>query len=918
MEDCHQYHLLVQRSGLSFSMCHHIRSVDYCTTTATEEPLRHEVLHEMMENHFFGGSKVEVCKKRQMEAKEACVPLSLLLNLSRSKNHIYFSVYEPELYHYSTLGRVIVTYNIKKKHLALSLCKGTHILHSQVYCQVASFPKTQTPFHDHKTDHHSITINSPWKSSSRYRNGKNCKVCVRVQKIPTSLPEEVTAQRMLTDYRQSLFPDETTCQLCPDTPELEEAAQVTNKARIVGMQGVIQNISTYNRHCTRCKMVYRYQKWRDGLHNFNDRVILTLQLCVYLRHNLQNHVSVSRVISCLESLLKIDFPAPDLIFQGYCHFEALCNTEYKYSCVNCGFYPPVVVMDLHRKGVFSFEVSELKQPKQDFHGEHDIVAFWESVSLHMISQGFFQVPSQNPFVVKPTYDNWASWIGEETRQSNTVLNTEYEKVPSQRSSGEPQLGDLTEDHLVDELLRQKVSTIRKLCKSCNMDTKGSRMDLINQLREEMKSRQAYDKIFQSIWGASGGWSVIMCPHGIVYSLKFNLRAKSPRDFADLLLSWKHLPNVCIYDFARGLVAHAKSRVPDNSPFQPFDGRLADLTEENVEAAAHGKLRVHLPWLVEKLEPSLPNGHPITGSNNHYVLYDKFHQANAKDPQEVLRRIRIAPELQATLNSQVAEQLFACLLKNNYFLNNMGPSAHIFLMRNILEHRNNNQNEKLLKRQLIRGLQVQQLHATTLSDLGQVILGQQMSTDNNSVEAEPCSTTLQQTLTDLGSLGAETKFSEEETVIDCKTPPKSSNAALSCGHHCASITELYSVQAKQSSWSFILHQDQEQVLNYVLDTRRPGNEVIVRTLKSTLTRSDFLTLGLRQDMESTIGNACFEIIEKIALSKGTNVYVVDLYICPTWLPPLNNNPMASLPTQAHQKDAVFIPLWTPGHFQICVI
>lgn len=89
---------------------------------------------------------------------------------------------------------------------------------------------------------------------------------------------------------------------------------------------------------------------------------------------------------------------------------------------------------------------------------------------------------------------------------------------------------------------------------------------------------------------------------------------------------------------------------------------------------------------------------------------------------MLRRIQIVPELQGTLNSQVAEQLFASLRKNNYFLNNMGPSAHIFLMRNILEHKNNQQNEKMLKRQLRKGLQLQKLHSATLSDLGQVILG----------------------------------------------------------------------------------------------------------------------------------------------------------------------------------------------------
>lgn len=214
----------------------------------------------------------------------------------------------------------------------------------------------------------------------------------------------------------------------------------------------------------------------------------------------------------------------------------------------------------------------------------------------------------------------------------------------------------------------------------------------------------------------------MCPHGIVYSLKFNLRAESPRDYIDLLMSWKHMPNVCVYDFARGLVAHANTRFPGNPPFQPFDGRLAEPTKENVEAAGLGHFKVHLPWLVERLSQSEPNGHPLTGSNKHYVLYDKFHQSNTKDTQDVLRRIAVVPELQATLNSQVAEQLFASLRKNNYFLNNMGSSAHIFLMRNILEHRNNGRNQELLKRQLRRGLQLQQLHNVTLSDLGQVVLG----------------------------------------------------------------------------------------------------------------------------------------------------------------------------------------------------
>ncbi|KAL0155116.1 hypothetical protein M9458_049379, partial [Cirrhinus mrigala] len=142
-----------------------------------------------------------------------------------------------------------------------------------------------------------------------------------------------------------------------------------------------------------------------------------------------------------------------------------------------------------------------------------------------------------------------------------------------------------------------------------------------------------------------GWSVVLCPHGVVYSLKFNLRAESPRDFVDLLLSWQHLPNVTIYDFARGLATHANFRVPSSLPFQPYEGRLADSTLENINKAKQGKLKVSLPWLLEKNDNPSSECHPITGSSEHYVLYDKLHESNTKDPKDVLRKISLVPELQ---------------------------------------------------------------------------------------------------------------------------------------------------------------------------------------------------------------------------------------------------------------------------------
>ncbi|KAM9365863.1 HMG domain-containing protein 3-like isoform 2-T2 [Pholidichthys leucotaenia] len=442
-------------------------------------------------------------------------------------------------------------------------------------------------------------------------------------------------------------------------------------------------------------MVYRYQEWKDGLHNFNDHVILTLRFCLYLRNCFQNHMSVSRTINTLEGLCNQKFPSHDVVLKAYCQFEALCDTEYTYSCVICGFYPAVVVMDRHRKRVFSFDCSKLKPPEADFNGEHDVEMFWECVHLDLVSRGFFDDSSQNPFLVEPSFNNWAAWIGRNTRKSCYVLNTAHEeKVPRQNEDDE--VCSVTEECLIDELKRQKVSNLRILCKSCDLDTKGSRTDLCSRLLDAVKSKQTHEKVVQFIQDALGSWSVITCPHGITYSIKFNLRQESPRDFADLLLSWEHIPNVCIYESASTLASHANQRVPDNPPFQPHKGRLAEPTEENIKAAIHQKLRVHLPWLGEKLQNPEENGHPVTGSSHHYMLCNKLHESVTADPKDELRRADLVPELQGCLSSRPVEQLFGALRKNNYFMNKMEPSTHIFLMRNIIEQKNSTLNKHLLK------------------------------------------------------------------------------------------------------------------------------------------------------------------------------------------------------------------------------
>uniref|UniRef100_A0A673HLD4 Uncharacterized protein n=1 Tax=Sinocyclocheilus rhinocerous TaxID=307959 RepID=A0A673HLD4_9TELE len=537
LEECVQYQLLAQRSGLSYSLCSHIRSVDYCRETAAETFLGEDTLRDMMAFKFFGEAKAANSVKRQKAACAARVPLCVPVDFGGSPSQICLSIHEPNIHRFCQLGRIMVTYNTQRNtwHCPCTKprtsCPQIHISKWHLFQTQRDLFKSEVPTTP-SSEGCSLLDTTGMKRSVQY--------IFKEKKIPEALPKEVTTPRMKMEYPKQFFPLETTCQLCTGHPELAEAVLVTKKARIVSMMGLIDNISTYHRICPQCNMVYRYQEWKDGLHNFDNHIFLTLELCVLLDNGNNN-----MICHCL-----------DVIFHAYCHFEALTDTEYTYSCVNCGFYPPVVVMDLHRKGVFK----------------------------------------------------------------------------------------------------------------------------------------------------------------LAGNIKFNLRAESPRDFADLL-SWKHFPNVCVYDFARGLATHINLRFPHSLPFQPHEGRLSEPTEENVKAAMDGKLQVSLPWLHERrVHCGEENAHPVTGSSEHYVLYDRFHEKNATDPKDILRRVQLVPELKGWLNSQVAEQFFAKIRKSNYF-NNMAPSTHVFLMRSVIHRHNTSTNRALLERQLNSGRRLELLSTITLSALG---------------------------------------------------------------------------------------------------------------------------------------------------------------------------------------------------------
>ncbi|KAK5924773.1 hypothetical protein CgunFtcFv8_017357 [Champsocephalus gunnari] len=121
----------------------------------------------------------------------------------------------------------------------------------------------------------------------------------------------------------------------------------------------------------------------------------------------------------------------------------------------------------------------------------------------------------------------------------------------------------------------------------------------------------------------------------------------------------------------------------------------------------------------------------------------------------------------------------------------------------------------------------------------------------------------------------------------------------------------------------LHPIQDKLLSYVLDHNRPGAEVIVKEGDVCLTREDFWSLGLPQCMESNIGNTCLKMVQEATQRHGKDIYIVDMYVVPTWKSK-TADALTSFPAdQLATKDMVFIPAWSrqqgkADHYLLCVI
>ena len=98
-----------------------------------------------------------------------------------------------------------------------------------------------------------------------------------------------------------------------------------------------------------------------------------------------------------------------------------------------------------------------------------------------------------------------------------------------------------------------------------------------------------------------------------------------------------------------------------------------------------------PWILQEHTNNQSN-HPITNSDVHLCLFDRFHENNTSSEIESLRKIGCVLELKGMFNSEVKEHLHLQFDSYKIFLNTMTPFTHIYLFRSNLDHHNFNKNK----------------------------------------------------------------------------------------------------------------------------------------------------------------------------------------------------------------------------------
>ena len=678
---CENQKIIAGISGKPYFECEHLRSVPYCAPSPTVY-MDDSILDVLIGEKRINPETKKMCLRQKHQSESWGVELVNAM-VNSSNRWVFISVWVDKVAYYSRLSRVVLTFDKLNFKLVCNCTRSSRIpcMHKPIakWYLRCIHPNLFLPLDD------TCPTSLPTPCTLIRQYGWNVDYQYDCKLIPFDPSKGVLVERF--DPGLVLVPSEECCVQCSGPLTLESCK---GEPKLLTRFGFVKVQNVVFKHCSHCSLDYYYSDVNEGVFNFNNNFFISIDLLIWLRNAVLEHIALSREITLIEKQYRINI-RHDLVRRCFYKFLSLIDDTDSFHCYLCGHHPVILTFDVSRKCAFKME-----NPNQPLPGDEKVNAkqFWDNIRKHVISE------SSTPSIhILPSVNYWAPYIGEHCRSSDFVYNTEFLK--GARDNGEQEFLECLSEESLESLLDTDLPTLKELCEQCGIKgNKLSRMNCIVRLKDALKDKVRIDKFFFKLWNSSGGLLTGTCPHGVVYAFKSLLMPESPRDIGDVLLSMKFPPTIVISDIPHMVAGHVNRR--SENFFYPHSGRVVEPSETNIKMAEDGNfIPISFPWLNRRMEKATANlslngmsVHPVTLVHQRLSLYDKFHQNNTTQRKEFLRKTAYVRELDGVV-TETAEQLNSFLSKSLYFLDGLSPIHHLLVIKALFSLRNAEINSKIV-------------------------------------------------------------------------------------------------------------------------------------------------------------------------------------------------------------------------------
>ena len=366
---CMEYMAICSNSGLKNALCDHLEEVnERAINFPTKVVLDENVLYSMASNREDGECILKdatitlCCELNSLAVANECVPVVPFEN----NRFLHLSVFSDKVHYKANLRRFVVSYDTESGTLDCGCCvRKTSCVHKAMslwFLKQTDCLASVEEFEDVPAgvDNPCTKIDEKEGVSSTIYPPYDDIILEKMMKYLHEFKRynDIQKYRLFNKAQIPLhiMPTETICRDC--NSRLSKPIKVTHDAKILSFQGIFSGYYTYVKCCTQCKIFYRYEECQHGIHNFDDRFFLGIDVRLYIREHVQQHNSIGSFVESISRLHQCTLNHKTVL-NAFLLFDVLVTESYDFHCVVCGYHPWALVMDLNKKIAFKCAANEV-------------------------------------------------------------------------------------------------------------------------------------------------------------------------------------------------------------------------------------------------------------------------------------------------------------------------------------------------------------------------------------------------------------------------------------------------------------------------------------------------------------------------------------------------------------------------------